>query len=144
MKLIKRTYQPVFPSLFDDFFTRDGFGPEIGWPALKTGPAVNIVERDDAFAIEVAAPGLAKEDFKIEVENDLLTISFEKKAEKEEKGRYTKREFSYTSFSRSFTLPEGVVDADAIDARYENGVLHLNLPKREEVKPKPKRTIAIG
>ena len=146
MKLIKRkNYQPAFNSFFDDFFTKDFFGTELHTPFNGTHPSVNVIEHDDAFNIEVAAPGLNKDDFKLELDNDILTISFEKKSEEEtKKGKYTRREFSFNSFKRSFTLPEHVVEAEKIEAKYEDGILRLNLPKREEAKVQPKRTIDIG
>lgn len=145
MKLIKKSnYNPVFPTFFDDFFAKDLLGWDNGSTSFKTTPAVNIRETDDHYAIELAVPGLNKEDFNVELDDNLLTISFEKKAEKEETGKFTRREFHYTSFKRSFTLPEGTVDSDKIDAAYENGILKLALPKKEEVKAKAKRTISIG
>jgi HSP20 family protein len=105
---------------------------------------VNVRETADDFAIELAAPGMKKEDFKVEVENDLLTISSEKehKEEKESDG-YSRKEFSYASFSRSFTLPKSVL-GDQISATYEDGVLHLRLPKREEAKLKAPRLVKIS
>jgi len=145
MKLIRKSnYHNAFPTFFDDFFTKDLFGDNPVKSVFKSTPAVNIIEHDNAYAIELAAPGLNKEDFKLEVENDLLTISFEKKEEKEENGKYTRREFHYASFKRSFNLPEGTVNSDEIEARYENGLLKLSIPKLEEVAAKAKRTIDIG
>ena len=108
-------------------------------------PAVNIKETDTAFGLELAAPGKTKEDFIIEIDHNVLTISSETKNETEQtenNGRYTRREFSYTSFRRAFTLPE-TVNTDAINAVYENGVLLITLPKKEEALPKPKRLIDI-
>jgi len=111
-----------------------------------TLPAVNIKENEDSFTVEVAAPGMQKDDFKVEIDNNLLTISSEKKDEKVEKEgeRYTKREFSYQSFQRSFTLPQGMVHEDKIEAKYKDGVLHLLIPKRDEAKKKARRTIKIS
>lgn len=111
-----------------------------------TLPAVNIKENEESFTVEVAAPGMQKEDFTVELDNNLLTISSEKKDEKvEQEGeRYTKREFSYQSFQRSFTLPQGMVKEDKIEAKYKDGVLHLMIPKRDEVKKKAPRTIKIS
>ncbi|MCR9286424.1 MAG: Hsp20/alpha crystallin family protein [Bacteroidetes bacterium] len=113
-------------------------------------PAVNIKESDEGFNLELAAPGLGKEDFKLELENDILTISAEKKVEKEtaeenenKTEKYTRREFSFQSFKRTFTLPE-TVDISNINANYENGVLLVNLPKKEEAKPQPARLIEIA
>jgi HSP20 family protein len=105
-----------------------------------------VKEDNEAFRVEVAAPGLKKEDFKVTLDNGLLTISAENRREHEEKnaeGRYTRREFSYHSFSRSFTLPS-TVEADRIDARYQDGILHLEIPKKEEVKRKAPRQVAIA
>lgn len=131
---------PYFNEMFNDFF--DGL---LSSDFRRTStPAVNIIEDDDNFKLEVAAPGLAKDDFKINVDNDLLSISAEKKNETNEKNsRYTRKEFSYVSFKRSFNLPE-IVDANSINANYENGVMTLTLPKREEAKPKPAREIKIS
>ena len=111
-----------------------------------TLPAVNVKENDNEFQIDVAAPGLKKQDFNVSYDNGRLTISSEKKNEKEEKKgeKVTRREFSYQSFQRSFTVAENVVDATKIKANYEEGILHITLPKREEVKPKPARQIAIS
>ena len=131
---------PYFNEMFNDFFD----GLLTGDFRRTSTPAVNIIEGGDNFKLEVAAPGLAKDDFKINVDNDLLSVSAEKKNETNEKNnRYTRKEFSYVSFKRSFNLPE-IVDADNINANYENGVMTLTLPKREEAKPKPVREIKIS
>lgn len=151
MSLIVRKPQvdfPAFGSLIDQFFNNDFFD----WSSRNfsvtntTLPAVNIKEDNDKFQVEVAAPGLKKEDFKVEVNHNVLSISSEKKEEKtegQEGGTYTRREFSYQSFVRSFSLPESV-DADKIEASYNDGVLVLNIPKKEEAKPKPARLIQIA
>ncbi len=137
---------PTIPSFFDNFFTRD----LMDWNNSNfsgknnTLPAVNIKENEVDFQIEVAAPGLAKENFKVNLDRNLLTISSELNQEKEEhEGKYSRREFSYQSFQRSFTLPEATVDGEKISARYVDGILHVTLPKREEIKPKPAREIEI-
>jgi HSP20 family protein len=136
------------PGLFDDFFTRDLFdwGNTNYSTSGTTLPAVNVKETNDTFEVEMAAPGMKKEDFKVELNNNVLTISSEHKHEHEEKDRekYNRREFSYQSFQRSFQLSREAVDADNIQARYENGVLRLTIPKREEVKQKPARLINIS
>ena len=136
------------PGLFDDFFTRDLFdwGTSNFSGAGTTLPAVNVKETADNFEVEMAAPGMNKEDFKVELNNNVLTISSEKKHEHEEKDgeKYSRKEFSYQSFQRSFQLSKEAVDADNIQARYENGVLRLSIPKREEVKQKPARLINIS
>jgi HSP20 family protein len=111
-----------------------------------TLPAVNIRETKDSYEVEMAAPGMKKEDFKIELDRNILTISSEKSEEHEEQGeeeKYSRKEFSYQSFQRSFNLPKEVVDEDKIEARYREGVLHLTIPKREEAKQKPPRKIEI-
>ncbi len=135
------------PSFWDNFFSKDlmDWGSSNFSTTDTTLPAVNVKESDDAFEIEVAAPGMSKEDFRVKLENNLLTISSEKKEEKkeEEKGHYTRREFSYQSFQRSFTIPESVVDGGKISAKYGDGILCITLPKKEEVKPKPAREISI-
>jgi HSP20 family protein len=108
-----------------------------------TLPAVNIKETMEAFEVAVAAPGLSKNDFNIELEDNILTISSEKEEENTvENEKYTKREFSYHAFKRSFTLPE-LVDEDKISAKYENGILNITIPKKDEAKPKPSRQIEI-
>lgn len=137
-----------FPSLFDDWFSRDLFD----WNNSNfsntgtTLPAVNVKETPETFEVEMAAPGMKKEDFKVELNNSVLTISSEQKNEHEEKegDKYTRKEFSYQSFQRSFQLSREAVDAEKIQAKYENGVLHLTIPKREEVKQKPSRLINIS
>lgn len=143
MTLIKRS-NDMFPTFFDDFFGRDWFfnNDQQG----STLPSVNIKENEDGYAVEMAAPGMNKKDFKVELDNDTLTISYEKEESTENKndeGKYTKREFNYQSFSRSFTLPN-TVEADKIEAKYKDGLLTLSIPKKEEAKQKPSRLIAIS
>lgn len=130
-------------SLFDRLFNNDMFSRDFS-ETNTTLPSVNIKENEDKFGVEVAVPGFSKNDFNIELNNNELTISSEKKEENEEKEgeRYTRREFSYQSFRRSFTLPN-TVDGDKISAQYKAGVLHVDIPKREEAKPKPPKQIAI-
>lgn len=99
-----------------------------------TIPAVNISENKERFDVTIAAPGMKKDDFNIDVDGNTLTISAETREEKEEKeNRYTRKEYSYSSFSRGFSLPDGV-NKDKIDASYDNGILKLSLPKTEEAK----------
>ncbi len=138
--LVKR-FGPV-PALLDNFFSDvDYFADN---RLASTIPAVNIKENENEFTIELAAPGLKKEEFKINVDEKLLTISTEKKEETEEKKEgYSRREFSYSSFNRSFRLPK-TVDIEKIEAAHENGVLYLHLPKKEEAKPKEPRLITVG
>ncbi|MDD3568738.1 MAG: Hsp20/alpha crystallin family protein [Bacteroidales bacterium] len=109
-----------------------------------TLPSANIKEDVDGFEVELAAPGFDKGDFKIDLDKDVLTISSVKQVENEtnEGQRFTLREFSYQSFSRSFTLPN-IVDNDKIAAKYENGILRISIPKKEEAKPKPARQIEV-
>nr|WKN34579.1 Hsp20/alpha crystallin family protein [Tunicatimonas sp. TK19036] len=129
------------PSLFSSLFDDDWFDGDHHW--LARVPAANIQEHDDAFRIELAAPGMKKQDFHIDVDQGRLTIRSEKREEtKEEKEHYTRQEFSYRSFSRSFVLPD-VVKADDIQAKYEGGVLQLTLPKKENARKTLKKEIAI-
>lgn len=144
MSLVKFSNQ--MPSVFDRFFENDMFV----WSNRNysntntTLPAVNIKEDEDGFEIEMSAPGLDKKDFKIELNNSVLSISSEKKAENETKEgqQFIRREFSYQSFSRSFNLPESV-EGEKIKAKYENGILSVSIPKKEEAKPKPVKQIEI-
>jgi HSP20 family protein len=151
MSIIRRNNQ--FPSmsmttLFDDLLNRDllNWGLNNNSETNTTIPAVNIKETKDSFNVELAAPGMRKEDFKVELDGNQLTISSEKRLEEEstDENRYTKREFSYQSFQRTFQLPKEVVDADKIEARYKDGLLHLVIPKKEEAKQKPPRMIQIA
>ena len=148
MSIIKRN--EMFPglNLFDDFFSRDiwNWNMNNNSSTNTTIPLVNIKETNENFEVEMAAPGMNKEDFKVELDGNVLTITSEKRNEQEAKEgeRYSKREFSYQSFYRTFTLQKDVVDADKIQARYEDGVLHLLIPKKEEAKQKPPRVIEIA
>jgi HSP20 family protein len=139
---------PAINHLFDDFFTRDlwNSGLVSSSNTNTTIPAVNIRETAEGFEVEMAAPGMTKEDFKVELDGNMLTINSEKQnvKENEDGERYTRREFSYQSFQRSFQLPKDVVDSDKIEARYENGVLHLVIPKKENAKQRPPRKIEIS
>ena len=130
----------VLGSFFNDFMNSDLMERNL----FQSNPAVNITETNDKFIVELAAPGMKKEDFKIEVENKVLNIRAEKKDEKNEvNSRFIRREFSYSMFERSFTLPENVSN-DAIAAEYEHGVLKLHIPKKDDAKQKPVREIAIS
>ncbi len=143
MSLVKRKNSIWFPSVFDELMKPDWFGGTFNEVRANI-PAVNIKEDDASFSLELAAPGISKEDFKIDLDNDVLTISSEKKSENEEANKgYTRKEFSYHSFKRSFTIPESV-DPNAIGASYENGVLTVALPKKEEAVVKPNREIKIS
>ena len=149
MTLVKRnsSITPSLPRFFDDFFTKDIFdwGNNNYSPAGSTLPSVNIVETNDAFEVEMAAPGMNKKDFNIELDNETLKISSEMQNEREEKEgeTYRRREFSYQSFQRSFHLPKTVVDASKIKATYKDGLLKVMIPKREEAKAIPPRRIDI-
>lgn len=139
----------TIPSIFNDFFRPWGSLFDTNGGSMFNNlnpmniPAVNIAEKKERFEINLAAPGMKKDDFNIDVDGNVLTISAETKEEKEEKDeRYTRKEFSYSSFSRSFTLPEGV-NKDKIDASYENGVLLLTLPKTEEAKKAASKHISV-
>lgn len=107
-------------------------------------PSVNIKENTKDFAIEMAVPGMEKEDFKISIENDMLNISSEKEEEKrEENENYTRKEYAYNSFSRSFRLPENCL-SDKIDAKYEKGILHVSIPKKEVTIKKTPKEIKVS
>jgi len=146
MSLIKRDvgYVPTLSNFFDDFFTRDLFS----WPSdSSTGtsiPKVNIYETDNEFHVEMAAPGMTKDDFKVELDNNMLTISSEKETNtRDDKKNYQRREYSYQSFTRSFHLPDSA-EAEKINAKYVDGILNLIIPKKEEAKRKAIKTIKIS
>jgi len=145
MTLVKFRNRDVFPAMFREFFDRDLFDASNMGFNDSTMPAVNIKEGKDDFVVEVAAPGMKKDDFKIELDNNILTISAETENRREEskEGQYTRQEFSYQSFKRTFTLPNTIQEND-IKASYSDGILNIVLPKREEAKEKPKRMITIG
>ena len=149
MSLVKRDNRSysTLPSIWDNFLNRDVFNWGNNFTnADNSMPAVNIKETPENFLVEMAAPGMEKKDFKIELDGNALTISSEKQDEREEKEgeSYNRKEFSYQSFYRTFHLPKEVVDADRINAKYENGLLSLVIPKREEAKQKPARLIDIS
>lgn len=135
---------PIF-SNWIDLFNRDL--PSVLASNFNTGmtlPKVNIKETADAFIVEMAVPGLKKSDFHIEIENLVLSISSETAQENEQKEEnYTRREFGYSSFKRTFTLPDSVND-EHINASYNQGILTIHLPKKEEAKQKPARSINIS
>jgi HSP20 family protein len=133
------------PSIFDDFFRPWNEWFEGGGLLRRTMnvPAVNITEQKDDYLVSLAAPGLKKEDFKIDVDGNMLTISSEKEDSREEKDKkFTRKEYSYSSFSRSFTLPEEI-NKEKIEARYEDGVLKISLPRREEAKTPSAKQIDV-
>jgi len=134
---IIRKYNSLLPDYLDRFFGRD-FDQWDQWTFRK--PAVNILERDDDYMIEVAAPGYEKKDFTVKVHNDELTISA--KVQPQKLNGYIRKEFTYGDFKRTFTLDD-TVDSDKIDATYTNGVLYVSVPKKEEAKVKPPKAIEI-
>src|SRR6478609_2026425 len=146
--LIKKSH---FPSLMNPFI-EDVFGKDIlDWnnrtfAAIEsTLPSVNLRETDKNFQVELAAPGLKKEDFKVEIDHDVLVISSERQQEKQEKdkkGNYTRKEFSYTSFSRAFHLPDNI-DENKVEASYSDGILHIEIAKKFPDKKTSTKTIQI-
>ncbi|MBQ0733332.1 Hsp20/alpha crystallin family protein [Aquimarina celericrescens] len=145
MSLIKFN-NDFFPSNWDNFFDNDWFGNPGKFQMGTKVPAVNILDNDDEYTVEMAAPGMKKEDFKIDLDNNLLAISVEKNyenTEEDKNGNYTRREFGYDSFRRVFALPESA-NEDEIKASYNNGILNIVVPKKEEAKPKPPRKIEIA
>jgi HSP20 family protein len=141
MSIVRRN-TGLFPSILNDVFTPDWFGGVDSYN--QRVPAVNIREGEKEFTLELAVPGQKKEDFNVEVDNDVMTISMETKDEREENEKdYTRREFRFSSFRRAFTLPE-TVNQDDIKADYRDGILRFTLPKKDEALPKPKRMIEIG
>jgi len=141
MTLIRWHQRNPLGDMMSNFFENelgDFFGKRI------TDPSANIVEQQDSFLLEIAAPGLKKDDFKIHLENSVLTISADIEDEKKEEGKnYTRKEFHYGSFSRSFTLPK-TIDLEAIKADYQEGILKITMPKREEARLETKKEIKIS
>ena len=142
-----RTLSPI-GSMLDQFFNKDlkNWSTDNFSLTNSTLPAVNIYEMDEEFVVEVAAPGMNRDDFQVEIDGDILRIFSERQNEREKEGkneRYSRTEFSYQSFMRSFNLPN-TVEAEKIKAKYTDGVLHLSIPKKEEAKPKPSRVIRIS
>lgn len=141
MNRVKRS-NTIIPALMNEILKPDWFGGIENF--VTNSPAVNIKDNEKNFELELSVPGRNKEDFKIDLENELLTVSYEmKKPETDAKSNYTRREFSLNSFKRTFTLPDSV-DAEQIEAKYENGILRFVLAKRDEALPKPKRTIDLS
>ena len=146
--LVKRNnFDPSVNALFDDFFTRDIFDwTDKNFSTMGSNlPSVNLKETDDKLEVELAAPGMKKEDFKVEIDNNMLMISSEKQEEKKEerkKDNYLRKEFSYQSFYRSFYLPE-YIDENKVEASYKDGILHVAIAKKEGVKKLGHKTIAI-
>lgn len=144
MKLDQRSLLPSFSNIWEDFFGRDI--TDFSSPRMNASlPAVNIEEKPDKFLVHLAVPGMKRENLKIEIDHGILSISSEKEekhAETDQVGKFTRREFSYQTFKRSFTLPESV-KTDGIAAKYEDGILTIHLPKREEAQVQPIRQIAV-
>jgi HSP20 family protein len=142
------TLFPSLPSLLEDFFNRDWADSTLANRSYSaTMPAVNVRETADDYIIDVAAPGMKREEFKVELDNNVLTISSQREDNQETGGDsidYSRREFNYQSFQRSFTLPENKVEGDKISARYTDGILHITVPKKDEAKVKPVKQISIG
>ena len=137
---INRSYVPAY---WDDFFNDTFFNQMNSRNCHGNSPAVNISEDDKGYTIEVAAPGIPRKEFNIEIENDVLTISTEKKENKEDqKQNFLRREFNYRSFKRSFELPESI-DQEQIKATHDAGILTLGLPKKEEEVQKAPRQIEV-
>lgn len=133
---------PAFGSFFDEFLNGTN-SEEYETASKKRRPAVNISETANSFLVEVAAPGFEKSDFKVEVDEKQLIISSKKESDQAENTHYTKREFTYSSFERVFTLPETIKDSK-ISAEYLNGILKLTLPKMEEAVVQPAREVKIS
>jgi len=141
-----RTLNPSISSLLEDFFNNEvgDLGRQNYSSTDTTLPKVNIKESDDAFMVEMAAPGMKKGDFNIQMDNNVLTIFSEKKEDSNEieQFRYSRREFAFHSFQRVFTLPESA-DTQKVSAAYQDGILTITIPKKEEAKPRPPKTISV-
>lgn len=135
----RRNHKLAFDKVFDDFFKNDFYKPVHS----SNSPAVNIIETDLEFRLELAAPGLEKADFEVKVDQDLLSISVNKTVEKADNEKIRRKGFEFSSFKRQFHLPD-TIDASLIEANYKNGVLVVSIPKKEEAKPIPPKTIEIG
>ena len=137
MTLVKMNHKPAFGHFFDDEFVRDFFhAPPTANRMNTAAPQANVYETDDAFTLEIAAPGIARQDLKVNVDGKRLTVSYDHAAENNsgQTGKTIRREFVRSSFSRTFSVPQSV-SLEAVEAQFENGVLTLTLPKREEAKP---------
>jgi len=134
-------------NFFDDFITKDLFDwTDRNFAAIGSNlPSVNLKETDTKIEVELAAPGMKREDFKVEIDNDILMISSEKEEKKEEvrkKENYIRREFNYHSFSRTFSLPD-TIDDTKVEASYKDGILHIIVPKKENIKKRTLKNIPI-
>jgi HSP20 family protein len=136
---------PNVPSLFDDLFTRDIFHHPFMRREEETLPLVNIHENNDGYEIEVAAPGMEKGDFSVEINNNVLVINANRTSQVEDKGDdYRRKEFNYQQFQRSFRLPETQVNQDNVSAKYNDGILHISVPKKEKEIESPSKKIEIS
>jgi len=153
MSLVKFKRRPFGNLITQDFFDMDDFFdnrgwtrnmlPDTFWNGKRSEPALNIKETDDNFEIELAAPGFAKKDFEVTIEDGCLNIKAEKQASEEEiEDNYTRKEFSYNAFERSLQLPDSVKQ-EAIEAKYNDGILSFNLTKKEEAKKIPPKKVRI-
>ncbi|CAI8207691.1 MAG: 18 kDa heat shock protein [Flavobacteriaceae bacterium] len=140
MNLVRKHNSPFFPALFDEWLSNEWL-PSSTLPT-KQLPAVNIQETDTSFLLELAAPGVKKEDLQVEVEKDILSISSQSDAAAEEDAQYTRKEYGYLSFRRTFTIPESV-DIKKIEAQYREGILEVKLPKKKEMLQDAKKSIRI-
>lgn len=132
------------PNVLDDIFGNDWWSESLNNALTSTRPAVNIAETDQEYRVELAAPGLVKQDFKIDLHKNVLTISSEKEVSNEENSEnFMRKEFSYNSFKRSFTLPD-TVNAEKIKAEQSNGILTVHIPKKPEAVEKGPRQISIS
>ena len=141
MTIIRMQPRPRFANLLDSFIEREfstGFEPNCG-----SLPSTNILENNERFEIQMAVPGLSKEDFKMEVDNNVLSISYERKEEENKEGTYLRREYYPESFTRSFTIPKHTF-ADKISARYEQGMLYISIPREDPEKVKLSKRIEIN
>jgi HSP20 family protein len=145
METAKTTRNGGFlPSIWSDLFNSERFF-DTRWPLIETvfSPPANVVENEKSFRIELAAPGFSKNDFTVDAEDHVLSVTAQKSEERsEEEEHYTRREFSSTSFSRSFTLPQNIDDTK-IEAMYADGILTLEIPKKESSKGTPKKQIQV-
>lgn len=138
------------PSLKNDFFTSNFFTPRLFdiesnlFDVGMTSPLANIAETNKEYKVEISVPGMKRDDFKVDIENGVLTVTSEKEEEKKEEDKnYKRREFSYSSFSRTFSLPENV-NENKISAKYDNGILQVTIPKKEATEQKPKKAIKVS
>ena len=152
LTLTRKENGSSLPAFVNEFFNDKFLVPSVldidgdlaGFTNALVVPEANIIENEKDFRIELAVPGLERNDFKVEVQNGVLSISAEKENESKEKGKnFRRREFSYNSFCRSFTLPENLL-TDKIDAKYENGILHVVLPKKEVSVSKPVQQVKVN